>query len=92
MKIVATYVSASSQGQRKHSARTKIPKIVATFVYARSQGQRTHSARTKMTYLYLAIYFFVFIDTIVPQPYLCGLSCLQHCPGLAEMSPLQRAK
>ena len=30
-KIVATFVSASSQGQRTHSARTK---IVATFVYA----------------------------------------------------------
>jgi hypothetical protein len=46
---VATFVYASSQGQRTHSARTKkrkIPKIVATFVYASSQGQRTHSART----------------------------------------------
>ena len=50
-KIVATYIYASSQGQRMHSTRTKrknIPKIVATFVYASSQGQRTHSARTKI--------------------------------------------
>ena len=46
-KIVATFISASSQGQRMHSARTNIPKIVATYVYASSQGQRTHSARTK---------------------------------------------
>ena len=46
--IVATYVYASSQGQRTHSARTKMPFIVATYVYASSQGQRerTHSART----------------------------------------------
>jgi hypothetical protein len=44
---VATFVYASSQGQRTHSARTKIPKIVATFVYASSKGQRTHTARTK---------------------------------------------
>ena len=43
--VVATYVYASSQGQRTHSARTK---IVATYVYASSQGQRTHSARTKI--------------------------------------------
>ena len=46
MKIVATFVFASSQGQCTHSAQTKIPKIVATFVYASSQGQRTHSAWT----------------------------------------------
>jgi hypothetical protein len=47
-KIVATFVYASSQGQRTHSARTirKLHKIVATFVYASSQGQRMHSART----------------------------------------------
>ena len=55
--IVATYIYASSQGQRTHSARTKMPFIVATYVYASSQGQRTHSAQTKMpfivaTYLY----------------------------------------
>ena len=31
--IVATYVYASSQGQRTHSARTKMPFIVATYVY-----------------------------------------------------------
>ena len=49
-KIVATFVYASSQGQRTHSARTKIPKIVATFVCASSQGQRTHSARTKILF------------------------------------------
>ena len=49
MKIVATFVYASSQGQRTHSARTEIPKIVATFVYASSQGQRTHSAQTKIS-------------------------------------------
>jgi hypothetical protein len=48
--IVATYVYASSQGQRTHSALTKMPFIVATYVYASSQGQRTHSARTKSLY------------------------------------------
>ena len=42
-KIVATFVFASSHGQRTHSARTKIPKIVATFICASSHGQRTHS-------------------------------------------------
>ena len=42
---MATYVYASSQGQRTHSARTK---IVATYVYASSQGQRTHFAQTKI--------------------------------------------
>ena len=46
--IVATYVYGSSQGQRTHSARTKMPFIVATYVYASSQGQRTHSARTNL--------------------------------------------
>ena len=46
--IVATYVYASSQGQRTHSARTKMPFIVATYVYAISQGQRKHSARTNI--------------------------------------------
>ena len=46
--IVATYVYASSQGQRTHSARTKITFVVATYVYATSQVQRTHSARTKI--------------------------------------------
>jgi hypothetical protein len=45
--IVATFVSASSQGQRMHSAQAKIFKIVVTYVYASSQGQRRHSARTK---------------------------------------------
>jgi hypothetical protein len=39
--IVATYVYASSQGQRTYSARTN-------YVYASSQGQRTHSARTNI--------------------------------------------
>ena len=48
--IVATYVYASSRGQRTHSARTKMPFIVATYVYANSQGQRKHSARTKITH------------------------------------------
>jgi hypothetical protein len=64
IKVVATYVSASSQGQRTHSARTNmflpaakgsartalgpIPKIVATFIYASSQRQRTHSAWTNL--------------------------------------------
>jgi hypothetical protein len=38
--------SGHCQGQRTHSARTKIPFIVATYVYACSQGQRTHYART----------------------------------------------
>ena len=50
-KMVTTFVYASSQGQRRHSARTKkknVPKIVATFVSANSQGQHTHSARTKI--------------------------------------------
>jgi hypothetical protein len=37
-KIVATFVCASVQGQRTHSARTNLLKIVATFVYASSQG------------------------------------------------------
>ena len=35
--IVATYVYASSRGQRTHFARTKIPKIVAIFVSALGQ-------------------------------------------------------
>ena len=48
--IVANYVYASSQGQRTHSARTKMPFVVATYVYASSQGQRTHSARTNKTF------------------------------------------
>ena len=47
-KIEATYIYASSQGQRTHSARTKISKIVATYVYASSQGQRTHYTQTKI--------------------------------------------
>jgi hypothetical protein len=37
MQILATFVSACSQGQRTHSAGTKIPFIVATYVYASSQ-------------------------------------------------------
>ena len=49
-KIVVTFVSASCQGQRTHSARTK---IVAAFVYASSQGQRTHSAQTNSGHLRL---------------------------------------
>ena len=40
---MATTFMPEAQGQRTHSARTK---IVATYVYASSQGQRTHSART----------------------------------------------
>ena len=44
-KIVATFVYASSQGQRTHFARTKIE---ATFVSASSQRQRTHSAQTNI--------------------------------------------
>jgi hypothetical protein len=43
---VATYVYSSSQGQRTHSVRTKIPNMVVTYAYASSQGQRTHSAQT----------------------------------------------
>ena len=44
--IVATYVSASSQGQHTYSAGTKMPFIVATYVSASSQEQRKHSAQT----------------------------------------------
>ena len=43
--IVATYVYASSQGQRTHVARTKIPKIVA---YLSCSADHTHFAQTKM--------------------------------------------
>ena len=60
-KIVATFVYASSQGQRTHSARTKIPKIVATYVYASRQGQRTHSARTKKLLIWLVLFCFVML-------------------------------
>ena len=60
-KIVATFVYASSQGQRTHSARTKIPQIVATFVDASSQGQRTHSARTNFVQTYIVLIFYLIL-------------------------------
>ena len=44
MKIVATYVSASSQGQRTHSARTKIP-LAPMGVLAPGSARARPSAR-----------------------------------------------
>jgi hypothetical protein len=42
---VATFVSACSQGQHTHSARTKMPFIVATYVYACSP-RAAHALRS----------------------------------------------
>ena len=49
--VVATYVYASSQGQRTHSARTKMPFVVATYVYVNYERLPRELLRSIFGYL-----------------------------------------